>query len=482
MSATTKELSNKNDFRGDILDRDFPVHYDASTGTYSFDYVESPAELQAALKNIKYYRVSSPTLAELETKLASRIKKEAPAAPRAKGEITKAAEAYQQKYSESTNVLEPLTQKISSGEELTPNEQAAYNKAAKNVNVLGRQATVQQAKKIYNQFQEALNEGIITDFNIRKNLSEDEKTRSKLTNEGREQYEGSKLAIELFARLEILNDLEKTRTLTEEEEREKQEAIEFFEVTPQSLWFKKNIVDIASSKQVSNNARALITQIEGTPENQRSAKQLKNLSNAKAIVRNYETANPNNQRNSRRNEQKRLINIELKRKEIKELNAKPQPLSPTNTEKKRTLQEEVDAFNAEKRAEKPDANEENTTLDTNKNGTNEQERLYGKRELSNEAFQARKTKAQAVLNHFTTNPAADANQTALKTKAQQIINAFTTRERANAKQNEKNVANATIRSSTFLNDARKLGIATGGGKRRTRKAKKSKRKTHKRKH
>jgi hypothetical protein len=81
-------------------------------------------------------------------------------------------------------------------------------------------------------------------------------------------------------------------------------------------------------------------------------------------------------------------------------------------------------------------------------------------ELSEEAFQARKAKAQQILSFFTapTAPTMTPELEELKTKAQQVVNAFATLNRKNASANNKKTANTTIRKSNMLNRARTLKV------------------------
>lgn len=65
----------KDQFRGDILQRDYSAKYNPDTKTYEFDYVEVTPELEEALKKITYSRIVSSNIADIENAIANHIKK-----------------------------------------------------------------------------------------------------------------------------------------------------------------------------------------------------------------------------------------------------------------------------------------------------------------------------------------------------------------------------------------------------------------------
>ena len=93
MPPSVTEVKNLKNFRGNILDRQFPVQFDPKTGLYSYDYVEKNSDTAAKLKALKYYRKSSKNLKEIEDDLAKYLKNQVSAPPPVKSEITQAAEA-----------------------------------------------------------------------------------------------------------------------------------------------------------------------------------------------------------------------------------------------------------------------------------------------------------------------------------------------------------------------------------------------------
>ncbi|NBO60618.1 MAG: hypothetical protein EBU82_06570, partial [Flavobacteriia bacterium] len=229
-----------------------------------------------------------------------------------------------------------------------------------------------------------------------------------------------------------------------------------------------------NEKGAYNAAKATFTQFKNTPTEKLSIEQRKALFNAAEAMLQYETAHPNVARN--RAEQEELQTVELLRKGIKEFNTKPQPLSPENQAKKASMQATINAHNAAYKAARPSATNENAEL-----APSELEQLPTTRELSDEAFEARRGKAQKVLNYFTgaTAPAAMTPElTNLKTKAQAIKNAFAKLNNATAKKENKNTARNTIKKSNFMNKARNLSVPTEGGRRRTRKVRRTRRNKH----
>ena len=81
--STKNPLTDKSQFRGDILDRQFSVHYDPMTGMYSYDYADVTPEILTQLAALKFYRISSTKLADVEAEV-SKLRKPTAAAAAAK--------------------------------------------------------------------------------------------------------------------------------------------------------------------------------------------------------------------------------------------------------------------------------------------------------------------------------------------------------------------------------------------------------------
>jgi hypothetical protein len=505
MPATTQELSNKNDFRGDILDRDFPVHYDASTGTYSFDYAEYPeevradlqAKLQAAIDQIKYYRISSPTLSELETKLASHMKKVAPVAPRAKGEITKAAEEEAAKAKALEEAYAPIAEKEASlgeGEELSNTEKNAKAKLENESWKQMRRKRVEYAKQRLESVYNIYNERVKRAGEAGEELEINETTkRPKIRGDEQRVIKKYENIIDASDKLNSYNAKEKRgETLSAEEQADRADKIALINRFASEEEIAENTKRLnINSKGNYNSARATLTQLKNIPNEKLTTQQVANKQKARVVVERYEATHPN----ERRNEQKSLVDIELKRKQLKELNAKNKPLSEANAAKQAELEAEVRAFNAahpgmNTNLMQPDVKNifNNPATNFANNKPRAKEFFTSEtREFNQSALDKRKEKAQYILDYFSAagTPANTPEKAALQRLAKEVVNAYAKTTTKNVKQNEKNAAIATIRTSKFLNKAQELGVpterATGGGKRRTRKAKKSKRKTHKRK-
>lgn len=443
MPATKTELSKKEDFRGDILDRDFPVHFDAKTGAYSYDYADVSAALASELDKIKYYRVSSPKLADVEEELVKHLKAEGPKPPPVKGEITKAAEAEAAKEIEISEIGKSLLNKASRGEALTLNERKIFNKLGKNAYKLVRPKKAQEAKRIYNNIQELANEKGIN-INALQKKNENSRNTSKPAPSFSENEENfrDKLSelkrvtaiIDAYELLESFEEKIKSGTsLTPAEETQKTVAENLLNTTDLTNKGKEIVllnqkVTNLEEKQKYNNARALLAQIEGTPENQRSAKQLKNLLNAKAIVREYENKHPTAKTAAF------VKNINISHADATKYNAKRNVAQATLTE------------------------------------------LSGKANLTPEE-QAKRNSAQKVLNAFTTfkntNPFRTDKE---KEDAEAILKSAP--GPVNNTPSLEGAFKLPNKFEGFENNAPKAK----GGKRRTCKSKKSKRKTHKRKH
>jgi hypothetical protein len=72
MPPTPVEVT-KSDFQGDILNREFKI-LRGSTGEYSYDYVDQTPDVVKALASIKYYRLKSKSLADIEAAIKARSK------------------------------------------------------------------------------------------------------------------------------------------------------------------------------------------------------------------------------------------------------------------------------------------------------------------------------------------------------------------------------------------------------------------------
>ena len=68
--STTPVAVSKNEFQGDILDREFKIIRNEK-GEYFYDYVEKTPEVESALQSIKYLRVKGP-LAAVKTAMEAR--------------------------------------------------------------------------------------------------------------------------------------------------------------------------------------------------------------------------------------------------------------------------------------------------------------------------------------------------------------------------------------------------------------------------
>lgn len=426
MPATKSEISNKNDFRGDILDRDFPVHFNAKTGAYSYDYADVTPAIASELEKIKYFRVSSPKLAEVEEEVVKHLKGLGPVAPGLEGDISKAVKKQAEEFKEATNVYEAIAEKEAKGEALTANELKAKNKASGNALRLARPKKAQNAKRIYNNIQQLLNEKGVNVNALRTKLAGP--SPALTANETAVQARLGNLdrvteVIDIYEKLEALEEKEKSgKELSFDEVLDKQEYEEFLNsenlqnLGAKPLELGKTMKARVNTKGAYNDARAKITQIEGTPEKERTATQLKNLSNAKAVVLQYETNNPN------------ALNTAL-----------------------------------------------NTSMD--------------KGIALRDKYKNRYNTAFAKVRNLSSKASLTTNETKQYNDANKIVNAYSTFKSTSASNDEKKEAEKILQSAPVANNTPSLeGFfearppATKGGKRRTKKAKKAKRKTHKRKH
>ena len=74
MSVKESQIT-KDQFRGDILQRDYSARYDPSTKTYTFDYVVLTPKVEEALNDVTYLRFTSDKIADVEQAISDYIKK-----------------------------------------------------------------------------------------------------------------------------------------------------------------------------------------------------------------------------------------------------------------------------------------------------------------------------------------------------------------------------------------------------------------------
>ncbi|NBN99103.1 MAG: hypothetical protein EBV19_07700, partial [Flavobacteriia bacterium] len=341
MPPTVKPITNLKNFRGNVLDRQFPVEFDPQTGMYSYDYVELTPEVTSKLKNLKYFRKSSKDLAEIEADLAAYLAKEGPPAPRAKGEITKAAEEETAKKEEAEKVYTELEAKEASGEVLTPYEEKIKTNTVKQYFKSTRGKKVNYAKKqqdkIYANYNEKVGRGEAVNMNVNTK-------RPKLSAANQARYNDLQAIVNAATYLDELDAKEKSGVALTAGETTKRNQntrlINAFALPANELG--KTNANI-NEKGAYNAAKATFTQFKNTPTEKLSIEQRKALFNAAEAMLQYETAHPNVARN--RAEQEELQTVELLRKGIKEFNTKPQPLSPENQAKKASMQATINAHN-----------------------------------------------------------------------------------------------------------------------------------------
>jgi hypothetical protein len=463
MPPTVKPISNLKNFRGNVLDRQFPVQFDPSTGMYSYDYVELTPEVTSKLKNLKYFRKSSKDLAEIEADLAAYLAKEGPAAPRAKGEITKAAEEEIKKFTNAGRVLVQLSRKQMSGQPLSAYEQKLLADAGNQSIKSFRPKKVEFAKKHQEALLEAYNAKVLRKEPVEIN---DETKRPKLSAEDQDYFNFMEQVKQAAKYLDDLDEKEKKGTaLTPGEETEKAQKADFLDrlvLPPEEMQTIISISKNVNEKGLYNAAKATYTQLKNIPTDKLNISQRGNIAKAWETMMMYERAHP--EVATKATEQRNLQRIELMRKNIKAINAKPQPITPEDQAEKTRLEGMVAAYNATHARDAATYNVENTSLEEN-----ELQRLY-------EGKVGRQ--AQKVLNYFT-SPAApkllSKELTNLRNTAQRVKNALAKLNNKNASNKNKNTARKTIKNSNFVNQAKKLSVPTEGGRRRTRKVRRSRR-------
>jgi hypothetical protein len=467
MPPKETKITNLKNFRGNILDRQFPVQFDPTTGMYSYDYVKVTPEIEAKLKSLQYFRKSSKSLAEIEADLAAYLAKEGPPVPGAKGEITKAAEEETKKIEEAGRVVAELSAKQASGQPLSPYEQKlAQNTGAESLKLL-RPKKVEYAKKQQEAMFTAYNEKVTRGepVNINANTK-----RPKLSAANQASFNSFSQIIDAAKYLDDLETKEKSGVaLTPGEQAEKTQkalVIDTFALPATEMQAIVTLSTNINDKGKYNSAKARYTQLKNIPTEKLTLGQRQELASSVETMMGYERAHP--EVATKATEQRTLQQIELMRKNIKAINTKPQPLSPEDQATKTRLEGIVAAYNATHARNLTTYNAENTALEKN-----ELEKLASStRELSDTAFQARRGKAQKVLNYFTgpTAPALLTKElTNLRNTAQKVKNAFAKLNNATAKKTNKNTARNTISKSNFMNKARALSVPTEGGKQRTRK-------------
>lgn len=158
MPIETKEIP-ANEFRGDVLKKKYTVHYDPSTGVYSFDYVEIPEKLVQELLKIIPKRVTGKDPGEVKAQLDTVLAKEATPPPRVpeKGEITKAAEAVVAKAEGPASVIASL-KAVEEERELSGEEKEIKETAEIERKYQFFEQKWNTAKQLLNKFQEYFEE------------------------------------------------------------------------------------------------------------------------------------------------------------------------------------------------------------------------------------------------------------------------------------------------------------------------------------
>jgi hypothetical protein len=342
MPVETTELNSKKDFRGDLFDLKQAIHFDPETGLYSYDYAELTPEVKVALERVILQRISSAKFAEVEEALKTLKSSPGPAGTppppppeeKARGDITKATEAFEEQYRKEADILEPLWEKQQRGEALTPEEQATLDEQAERLAIVRRQIAGTKSKEAYNSYEDRLNEGETLNEETQKKHDEMEKAMlafetyddlvskykipfeenvvltkawlvlnpldlsekvretydlEKGTEEEKKELSETEGAIDAF---ETIQAFKETTKMTEDEFKTFIDAINVLDNIPDDLWLEKEVLEVAVDLQAYKNAKGLIQQIEGTPEGERTDQQTKNFANAKAKVAAYEKANP----------------------------------------------------------------------------------------------------------------------------------------------------------------------------------------------
>ena len=301
MPATKTELTNRQEFKGDVFDRQYSVHRDPTTGMFSFDYADITPELALELQKIKFYRVTSTDLRDIEEELKkskdlsgeSRIPNTKPTTntkPETQtetkvpetGEITKAVEAQSSEFKEDLDAFLPLQEKVDAGEELNEEDAKKYDSLFGSIQAKIRQRKLIQAKKRYNEFQLKANES-------GTNLSNEDKTKSDFYARIIDAFETIEEVEEKEKRGEPVNASNLTRKI---------EAIEFLDSDEvdeviRELEDVAEIVEKLERRQAYKNSKALLQQFTAVAVNKRTPEDVKRLEEAHAVVNAYEGTKKN---------------------------------------------------------------------------------------------------------------------------------------------------------------------------------------------
>lgn len=347
MPATKSELSAKDDFRGDILDRDFPVHFDAKTGTYSYDYADISAALASELDKMKYYRVSSPKLAEVEAELVKHLKADGPKPPPVKGEITKEAEAIAEKTKSMSESYKELEKKETNGT-ITPEETTFKQNIEKEATKLLRSKKVDFAKRKQQELDDAYEkreqEGVvpvIKNPNGRIVMDPVDKTLY-------ESYDS------LIRSAEVANSLESKEksgaSLNAAEKAKKSAAvakINTFELPDEEIptYNTKNL----NEKANYNQARASWVQVRNIPDDKLTIEQRAQKLKAMNVMVKYASVHPEAMNILEAQSETQQKGIEEKqyrnaKQKLANMNKKPTPLNATNAAEKTRLEGFITAY------------------------------------------------------------------------------------------------------------------------------------------
>ena len=351
MPATKAEITNKDDFRGDILDRDFPVRFDNKTGMYTYDYAELTPQISAELSKIKFYRVSSPKLSDVEGEI-NKVARQ----PRVKGEIAKETEAMAEQSKFLMSAYGNLNKKERAGT-ITPEESALKKNMEKESRKLLRSKKVDYAKrqqqKLDNAYEKRVQEGI-------QPVIRNPAGRIVMDAADKTLYDSYSSLIKAAEVADELEGKEKAGTVLTPQEVTKKTAavakINSFELPDEEI--PDNSTKAINEKANYNEARALTVQLQNIPNNKQTAEQKAKLMKAFNTIMKYESTH--------REALQKFVNQEAlmtKGKEEKEyrnakqkianLNKKTKPLSAPNAAEKLRLEGVVAAY----RAANPNANE-----------------------------------------------------------------------------------------------------------------------------
>lgn len=306
MSVKQSQIT-KDQFHGDILQRDYSVHYDPDTKTYTFDFAEMKPETEQALQNVTYYRFSSDDISQVKQAISDYIAKVGPRVSRTpgeKGEITKTAEAQAEIYKKAEETIENLTLPFRPA--LTAEETALKEEAEKQKDKLLKQKKLTELKKQRNAMNADLEsnvEGTIgtneTDQQLQTRLgvtqltNELKKQRQKVFSANK-QDEYDRLT-ELIDAYTTVVDLDRKPSLNAAEEQLKATAEAFIQREGEQINMPKSSYEVTSNilaKQKYSNARALISQLEGSAKQagrDLTAEEQSKVDLAKADIKTYKS-------------------------------------------------------------------------------------------------------------------------------------------------------------------------------------------------